>query len=85
MADESERPLTQSRDQAVGKVKMPERVAEAGKQESDSHQSPAQRHQDPRPEAIEGKSDERGSHSVNQKIHRRDAGAVAVRPTKVLQ
>src|SRR5262245_29841565 len=64
---------------------MPERVAETGKQQSDSHQRPAQRHQDSRSKAIECKSDKRRSHRVNQKIYRCDAGAVAMRPAKVLQ
>src|SRR4029077_1327459 len=64
---------------------MPERLPKTRKQQSYSHQSTAQRHQNSRPEAIEGKSDERRSEGVNQKIHRCDAGAVAVRPGKVLQ
>jgi hypothetical protein len=64
---------------------MLERVAETGQQHSDSNQRTAQGHQDPRSKPIECKPDKWRSQRINEKIHRCDAGAVAVGPAEIFQ
>ena len=85
LGDKAEAPLSYGGDDAVVNIQLPQRVAETGKDEAESHQESGQRHQDARSKPVKGVSDRRRYQRINQRVQRDYSGADAVGPVKLFQ